>query len=40
LLPNTKWVHNIQEWLKLIKEKNDLWNNVQVVKFKTDRFII
>ncbi len=40
LLPNTKWVNNIQEWLKLIKEKNDLWNNVQVVKFKTDRFII
>jgi hypothetical protein len=40
LLPNTKWVNNIQEWLKLIKEKNDLWNNVQVVKFKTDRFVI
>ena len=40
LLPNTKWVNNIQEWLKLIKEKNDLWNNVQVIKFKTDRFVI
>ncbi|HOG15466.1 MAG TPA: hypothetical protein PK674_03490 [Candidatus Absconditabacterales bacterium] len=40
LLPNTKGVNNIQEGLKLIKEKNDLGNNVQVVKFKTDRFII
>jgi len=40
LLPNTKWVNNIQDWLKIIKEKNDLWNNVQVVKFKTDRFAI
>jgi len=40
VLPNTKWINNIQEWLKLIKEKHDLWNNVQVVKFKTDRFAI
>lgn len=40
LLPNTKWVNNIQEWLKIIKEKNNLSGNVQIIKFKTDRFAI
>lgn len=40
LLPDTKWVNNIQEWLKVIKEKNDLSWNVQITKFKTDRFCI
>ncbi len=40
LLPDTKWVNNIQEWLKIIKEKNNLSSNVQITKFKTDRFCI
>lgn len=40
LLPDTKGVNSIQEWLKIIKEKNDLSNNVQIIKFKTDRTIV
>lgn len=38
LLPNTQWVTNIQDALKLIKEKNSLWGNIKIFKFKTDRF--
>lgn len=40
LLPNTKWVNNIQEWLKVIQEKNWVSGDVQVKKFTTDRFSI
>ena len=40
LLPNIKWINNIQEWLKAIKEKNNLSGNVKITKFKTDRFSI
>lgn len=40
LLPDTKWVSNISQALKAIKEKNWLDWNAQITKFKTDRFPI
>lgn len=40
LLANTKWVENISHALKIIKEKNNLWSNVDVYKITTNRIQI
>lgn len=40
LLPDTKWIINISQALKTIKEKNWLDWNAQITKFKTDRFSV
>ena len=40
LLPDTKWIINISQALKTIKEKNRLDWNAQITKFKTDRFSV
>jgi len=40
LLPDTKWISNISQALKTIKEKNWLDWNAQITKFKTDRIFV
>ena len=40
ILPNTKWIENIQETIQIIKEKNWLTWNAKIIKFKTDRLMI
>lgn len=40
ILPNTKWIDNIQTAIKTIKEKNWLQWNAEIIKFTTNRFSI
>ncbi len=40
LLPDTKWIENIQQAIAIIKKKNWLGWNAQIIKFTTDKFII
>lgn len=37
LLPNTEWIATIPEALQLIKEKNDLNGDIDIMIFKTER---
>ena len=40
LLPNTKWIDTIQQWLSAIKQKYKLQSQVSVFIFKTKRVVI
>ena len=40
LLPNTKWIDTIQQWLSAIKQKYKLQSQVSVFIFKTKRVLI
>ena len=40
ILPNTQWITDIQEALKLIKQKNWLEWNARIIKFQTDRITV
>lgn len=40
LLPNTKWIDTIQQWLSAIKQKYKLQSQVSVFIFKTKRVAI
>jgi len=40
ILPNTKWVLDFSQWIKLIKQKNWLEWNAKILIFKTDRLVV
>jgi len=40
ILPNTQWVNNIEDAIKLIKQKNWLEWNAKIIKFQTDRITV
>lgn len=40
ILPNTKWVSNLQQALVLVKEKYQLAGNATIYAFKTDRLLV
>ncbi|HRX63802.1 MAG TPA: hypothetical protein P5060_01725 [Candidatus Absconditabacterales bacterium] len=40
LLPNTEGIKDVSHALQMIKQKNNLEGNAEIIKFKTDRFLI
>lgn len=40
ILPNTQWINDITEALKVIKQKNWLEWNAKIIKFQTDRITV
>jgi hypothetical protein len=40
LLPNTQWATNFALALKMIKEKNGLWGEVNIYVFTTERILV